>query len=67
MELHVETPLLRSPYYSSLLGRTVLMKLENLQPSNSFKIRGVGYMMLKVGRQAPALPALLHSPSHTGA
>ncbi|HET7268229.1 MAG TPA: pyridoxal-phosphate dependent enzyme [Oleiagrimonas sp.] len=36
--LHVRTPLMRT----ELAGRAVRLKLENLQPARSFKIRGVG-------------------------
>lgn len=42
--MHVQTPLLASPALSRLAGRRVLLKLENLQPSGSFKIRGHGHL-----------------------
>lgn len=42
MPLHVRTPLLRHPQASARAGREVWLKLEALQPSGSFKIRGVG-------------------------
>ncbi|KAF4516939.1 hypothetical protein B566_EDAN005540 [Ephemera danica] len=41
--LHVETPLQRSAPLSDLLNHEVLLKLENIQPSGSFKLRGMGY------------------------
>ncbi|KAL7986765.1 hypothetical protein Chor_013048 [Crotalus horridus] len=40
---HTETPLLESVALSQAAGTKVYMKLENVQPSNSFKIRGIGY------------------------
>ena len=35
-----QTPLIRSPYLSQLSGADVWLKLENWQPTGSFKIRG---------------------------
>ena len=57
--LHIETPLSRfhkrllfstlfvvqSPSLSAILNRDVFLKLENLQPGGSFKIRGIGHTM----------------------
>ncbi|CAE6813630.1 pyridoxal-phosphate dependent enzyme [Paraburkholderia haematera] len=43
MTLHIETPLIKSRALSLKTGRTVLLKLEGLQPSGSFKLRGVGF------------------------
>jgi L-serine/L-threonine ammonia-lyase len=40
--LHVETPLLESRALTLQAGRAVWLKLEALQPTGSFKIRGVG-------------------------
>lgn len=40
--MHLHTPTLHSPPLSALLGTEVWLKLENLQPSGSFKLRGVG-------------------------
>jgi L-serine/L-threonine ammonia-lyase len=40
--LHVETPLLESTPLSRHCGRTILVKLDAVQPSGSFKIRGLG-------------------------
>lgn len=42
MALHIETPLLASPTLSAAAGRSVWLKLESLQPSGSFKLRGIG-------------------------
>jgi len=42
--LHITTPLLRHDSLSAALGKQVLLKMENLQPSGSFKLRGIGLM-----------------------
>ncbi len=46
MTLHIRTPLLHSLPMSARLGKTVWLKLEALQPSGSFKLRGVGHACL---------------------
>ena len=40
--LHIKTPLLHSWSLSKKTGRSIYLKCENLQPSGSFKIRGIG-------------------------
>ncbi len=42
MPLHIETPLVRSQPLSLLSRKQVWLKLDALQPSGSFKLRGVG-------------------------
>lgn len=42
MPLHIETPFVRSQPLSLLSQKDVWLKLEALQPSGSFKLRGVG-------------------------
>lgn len=42
--LHIPTPVLRHDALSAALGKDVLLKMENLQPSGSFKLRGIGRM-----------------------
>jgi len=42
MPLHVETPLLESRPLTAAAGRPVWLKLEAVQPTGSFKIRGIG-------------------------
>lgn len=42
MPLHLETPLLHSAPFSRA-GQRVWFKLESLQPSGSFKLRGIGH------------------------
>jgi len=41
-DLHIETPLFESRALSVHSGRTILLKLETMQPPGSFKIRGIG-------------------------
>lgn len=42
MPLHVVTPLVDSAPLARVLGARVVLKMESLQPTGSFKIRGVG-------------------------
>lgn len=42
MQLHISTPLINSRPLSGITGRNVWLKMDALQPSGSFKIRGVG-------------------------
>ena len=45
--LHLHTPLLKSQPMSELIGKDVYIKLDALQPSGSFKLRGIGYTCQK--------------------
>ncbi len=40
--LHIETPLFESRCLSARTGRSIKLKMEALQPSGSFKLRGIG-------------------------
>ena len=40
--LHICTPLIESRPLSQWLGKQVFLKMENMQPTGSFKIRGIG-------------------------
>lgn len=40
--LHIQTPLLKSIPLSHALGKSIFLKMENMQPPGSFKIRGIG-------------------------
>jgi len=42
--MHVKSPLVRSDVLSKKLGREVLLKLDSIQPSGSFKLRGHGFL-----------------------
>ena len=43
--LHIVSPLAESPKLSDLAKHEVLLKLDNLQPAGSFKIRGIGKLV----------------------
>ncbi|XP_046907098.1 serine dehydratase-like [Hypomesus transpacificus] len=45
---HVNTPLLESIDMSRRAGTAVYLKMENSQPSGSFKIRGIGHLCQKL-------------------
>ena len=47
--LHIETPLLKSRKLSEHLGCSVWLKMETMQNSGSFKVRGIGHLCQKVG------------------
>ncbi|XP_053191862.1 serine dehydratase-like [Scomber japonicus] len=49
---HVNTPLLESVTMSKVVGTTVYMKMENSQPSGSFKIRGIGHLCQQLATQS---------------
>lgn len=42
MPLHIPTPYVRSQIASRRLGKNIRLKLDALQPSGSFKLRGIG-------------------------
>lgn len=45
--IHVDTPLIESTPLSALSGRQTLLKLEAVQPTGSFKARGVGHACME--------------------
>lgn len=49
---HLNTPLLQSVCMSKQVGTTVYMKMENSQPSGSFKIRGIGHLCQQLATQS---------------
>jgi L-serine/L-threonine ammonia-lyase len=51
MPLHLDTPLFQSRKLSLLSGRDVWLKLDALQPSGSFKLRGIGAACEEYKRQ----------------
>lgn len=51
MTLHRTTPLLESIPLSIASGRRVFLKMENMQPSGSFKLRGVGHLCERAARE----------------
>ncbi|MFZ6028704.1 MAG: pyridoxal-phosphate dependent enzyme [Chloroflexota bacterium] len=42
--LHIHTPLIESYPLSQALAKQVFLKMENLQPAGSFKLRGIGFL-----------------------
>lgn len=50
-QLHIVTPLVHSDVLSGRTGHNVFLKLDCLQPSGSFKIRGVGAAVLAAYRE----------------
>ncbi|XP_065502568.1 serine dehydratase-like [Caloenas nicobarica] len=48
---HIVSPLLESLSLSRAGGTRVYMKLENIQPTGSFKIRGIGHLCQEVARR----------------
>lgn len=44
----IKTPLIHSPFLSASFGGEIFLKLENLQKTGSFKIRGALYKMLTI-------------------
>uniref|UniRef100_A0A8C5TU96 L-serine ammonia-lyase n=1 Tax=Malurus cyaneus samueli TaxID=2593467 RepID=A0A8C5TU96_9PASS len=48
---HVVSPVLESLPLSKAVGTKVFMKLENVQPSGSFKIRGIGHLCQDAARK----------------
>jgi len=51
MPLHIESPLLQSRPLSILSNKTVWLKFDALQPSGSFKLRGIGAVCEEYARQ----------------
>lgn len=49
--MHVETPLFQSQALSKVSGRPVWLKLEAVQPTGSFKIRGIGLACQEYARR----------------
>ena len=51
MPLHLDTPLFQSRRLSLLAGKSIWLKFEALQPSGSFKLRGIGAACEEYKRQ----------------
>jgi L-serine/L-threonine ammonia-lyase len=49
--LHIETPLLESRALTLIAGRSIWLKMDALQPSGSFKIRGIGLACSEYARR----------------
>ena len=62
-----ETPLDYSPYFSELTGANVYLKLENLQHSGSFKLRGAFNKLLTLSEEDRAAGGVAASSGNHGA
>src|SRR5438552_922299 len=51
MQIHIKTPCIPSARLSRLLNRDVFLKLENCQPTGSFKLRGIGALCREAARK----------------
>ncbi|WVQ75007.1 hypothetical protein IAR50_004615 [Cryptococcus sp. DSM 104548] len=59
----IQTPLVRSATLSQLAGCEIYLKLENIQPSGSFKSRGIGNLIRKAALSSPSSPIHFYSSS----
>ena len=62
-----ETPLEFSPFFSSISGSQVYLKLENIQITGSFKLRGAMNKMLSLGDQEKKQGTITASSGNHGA
>jgi threonine dehydratase len=62
-----ETPMEYSPYFSTLTGANVWLKLENLQITGSFKLRGAFNKLLSMSRDEAAVGCVAASSGNHGA
>lgn len=62
-----ETPLDYSPYFSELTGANVYLKLENLQHTGSFKLRGAFNKLLSLSEEARQAGGVAASSGNHGA
>ncbi|KAI0015332.1 tryptophan synthase beta subunit-like PLP-dependent enzyme [Xylariomycetidae sp. FL0641] len=62
-KLYIETPCIPSAPLSRAAGCNIFLKLENLQPSGSFKSRGIGRLMQRALAAAPSGRAHFYSSS----
>ncbi|TVY48984.1 L-serine dehydratase [Lachnellula cervina] len=62
--LYVRTPLTPSPTLSQIAGCNIFLKLENFQPSGSFKYRGISHLMQHSLRHSPS-PANTNTNTNT--
>ena len=62
-----ETPLDHSPFFSELTGMSVFLKLENLQHTGSFKLRGAFNKLLSLAPEQRAAGCVAASSGNHGA
>lgn len=64
---HIRTPLIHSPKLSKQSGHNIYLKLDNLQPSGSFKIRGIGRsVQVAYATYGPSVQILSSSGGNAG-
>lgn len=51
MNLHIDTPLLASTAMGARAGQAIWLKMDALQPSGSFKLRGIGHACVTYARR----------------
>lgn len=66
IEMHINTPLLASSEMSHLSNSQVYLKMEALQPSGSFKNRGIGYLCSHYAYQEGARAFVSSSGGNAG-
>jgi len=64
--LHINTPLLESRKLGNYVGAKVLLKMDALQPSGSFKIRGIGYCCSKAVKENHCTKFITSSGGNAG-
>ncbi|XP_065760888.1 serine dehydratase-like isoform X1 [Muntiacus reevesi] len=62
---HIVTPLLESWALSQVAGMPVFLKYENVQPTGSFKIRGIGHLCQEVAKKGCRHLVCSSAPSST--
>uniref|UniRef100_A0A060TBG1 L-serine ammonia-lyase n=1 Tax=Blastobotrys adeninivorans TaxID=409370 RepID=A0A060TBG1_BLAAD len=65
-QAYVQTPLIESPYLSAINGCNVYLKLENTQPSGSFKLRGLGTLVSQRVNSSPKVHFFTSSGGNAG-
>ncbi|KZT65460.1 tryptophan synthase beta subunit-like PLP-dependent enzyme, partial [Daedalea quercina L-15889] len=66
-KLWLETPLVYSPHISARIGCNAYLKLEHLQPAQSFKSRGISYFVLHARRtRGPTVHVIIASGGNAG-
>lgn len=51
ISLYIDSPFLESSSISKQTGRRIFLKMEALQPTGSFKIRGIGHLCLQLAKE----------------
>ncbi|KAK7693215.1 hypothetical protein QCA50_002781 [Cerrena zonata] len=65
--LWLETPLIYSPHISARLGSKAYLKLESLQPSQSFKYRGISLLIQRaLAEHGPTVHLIVASGGNAG-